>query len=135
MPFTFNSHYGRTALTLLLQYLIHSVQTHTLLSKLDLTVQRLWLHSLYRFCIHSEDGVSHTGTSTLCQCLGFCFYFTSKIFVLHHITDKKSIIESKAARRSEFFPGRSLLLLRRICPFTAQWLVYVPCVKKVNQSH
>jgi len=127
----FNSHYRRTALTLLLQCLIHLVQTHTLLSKLDLTVQRFCLHSLYRFCIHSEDGLSHTGTSNLCQCLGFCFYFTSTIYVLRHITDKKSVSESKTARRSEFFLGRSLLVLRRICPFIAQWLLYVPsCVKR-----
>ena len=127
----FNSHYRRTALTLLLQCLIHLAQTHTLLSKLDLTLQRLCLHPLYRFCIHSEDGVSHTGTSNLYQCLGFCLYFTSTIFVLCHITDKKGLSESKATRRSEIFPGRSLLSPRRICPFTAQWVLYVPpCVKR-----
>ena len=106
------------------------VQTHTLLFKLDLTVQRLCLHSLYRFCIPSEDGVSHTGTSNLCQYLGFCLYFTSTIFVLCHIIGKKGVSESKIAHLSEFFPDRSLLPPRRICSFTAQCLLYVPlCVK------
>jgi hypothetical protein len=108
------------------------VQTQTLLSKLDLTVQRVCLHSIYRFCTPSEDGVSHTGTSNLCQYLGFCLYFTSAIFVLCHIIGKKGISERKAASLREFFPGRSLLPPQRICPFIAQCLlrVYVPsCVK------
>jgi len=68
-------------------------------------VQRLCLYSLYRFCIPSENGVSHTGTPSLCQRLDFSLYFTSRIFVLRHIIDKKGLSESKAARLSEFSPG------------------------------
>lgn len=64
---------------------------------------------LTQFSLLSEDGVSHAGMSNLCQCLGFCLYFTSTIYVLCHIIDKKRVTESKAARRSEFFSGRSLL--------------------------
>jgi hypothetical protein len=102
----FNSHYRRTDMTLLFQL----IQTHTLLSKLDLMVQRLCLHTLYRFCKHSEDGVSHRVTSKLCLCLGFCLLFYKYNICSMSYSDKKGVSESKAVRLSEFFPGCSLLL-------------------------
>jgi len=122
----FNNHYRRTDLAQLLQCLIQLFQTYTLLSKLDLTVQSLCLHTLYRFCKPSEDGVSPTGTSNLCQCLGSCLLFYKYNICSMPYSDKKGVSESKIARLRKFFPGCSLLPPRQICPFTAKWLLYVP---------